>query len=186
MSAAPAPGATLSLAKQLISLRSVTPEDGGCQDVIAARLEACGFAIERVPSGKVVNLWARVLAAVPNSRLLLKSAQLNEPRLWEDTFRRFAAHGIRAERLMLERPDTFEGYLLAHNRMDIALDQAPPPPSWPEGIVVRTFRRGEDEPAVFAAVTEAFRDHWGDDEEPFDLWLYDKIERKFGFNPRGN
>src|SRR4051794_32917603 len=75
----------------------------------------------------VVKLWARVLAAVPSSRLLLKSVQLNEPVLWEDTFRRFAAHGIPAERLMLERPDTFENFLLAHNRVDIALDPFPYP-----------------------------------------------------------
>src|SRR4051794_18116065 len=59
MSDAPASGATLALAKQLISLRSVTPEDGGCQDVLAKRLGACGFEVERITHGKVVNLWAR-------------------------------------------------------------------------------------------------------------------------------
>jgi succinyl-diaminopimelate desuccinylase len=49
---------TLALAKQLISLRSVTPEDGGCQKLLARRLEACGFIVELMPRGKVLNLWA--------------------------------------------------------------------------------------------------------------------------------
>jgi succinyl-diaminopimelate desuccinylase len=59
MSEAPAPGATLALARQLISLRSVTPDDGGCQDLLSKRLQSSGFEIERLPRGKVLNLWAR-------------------------------------------------------------------------------------------------------------------------------
>ena len=59
MSEVPAPGATLALAKQLISLRSVTPDDGGCQDVIAGCLQGSGFSVERLPCGRVQNLWAR-------------------------------------------------------------------------------------------------------------------------------
>ena len=37
---------TLELAQQLISRRSVTPDDAGCQDLIAARLRPLGFEIE--------------------------------------------------------------------------------------------------------------------------------------------
>ena len=51
--------ATLELAQQLISRRSVTPEDAGCQDLIAARLKPLGFALESVRCGEVSNLWAR-------------------------------------------------------------------------------------------------------------------------------
>lgn len=57
--------ATLELAKQLISLPSVTPEDGGCQDIIAARLHAVGFEIEEMNKGGVRNLWARLGAKKP-------------------------------------------------------------------------------------------------------------------------
>lgn len=53
------PGETLTLAKRLIERRSLTPEDGGCQELLASRLEACGFAVERMPRGSVLNLWAR-------------------------------------------------------------------------------------------------------------------------------
>ena len=53
------PAATLRLARELISRRSVTPEDGGCQELLAERLARLGFAIERVRRGEVTNLWAR-------------------------------------------------------------------------------------------------------------------------------
>ena len=55
-------GATLALAEQLISRRSVTPEDGGCQELIADRLVRIGFACRALPFGpegaRVSNLWA--------------------------------------------------------------------------------------------------------------------------------
>src|SRR4051812_23226283 len=49
----------LELAKELIARKSVTPEDGGCQQLIAARLERAGFRCEPMPFGDVRNLWAR-------------------------------------------------------------------------------------------------------------------------------
>jgi succinyl-diaminopimelate desuccinylase len=50
---------TLELACELIRRPSLTPEDQGCQAVIAERLAAIGFAIEPMPFGEVINLWAR-------------------------------------------------------------------------------------------------------------------------------
>jgi len=50
---------TLDLTSQLISRRSVTPDDGGCQDVIAARLAPLGFRCETLTVNGVTNLWAR-------------------------------------------------------------------------------------------------------------------------------
>lgn len=53
---------TLALTEQLISQNSVTPADGGCQDLIANRLKAIGFECETMMSGpdhfRVTNLWA--------------------------------------------------------------------------------------------------------------------------------
>ena len=53
---------TLQLAEQLISRRSITPDDAGCQALIRARLEALGFechALIHGPEGaRVSNLWA--------------------------------------------------------------------------------------------------------------------------------
>ncbi|HET7314749.1 succinyl-diaminopimelate desuccinylase [Salinisphaera sp.] len=48
----------LDLARALIRRPSVTPEDAGCQDLIAERLARAGFAIERLRFGPVDNLWA--------------------------------------------------------------------------------------------------------------------------------
>ena len=51
--------ATFELARELISRVSITPNDGGCQDVLAQRLAMLGFTIERMRFGDVENLWAR-------------------------------------------------------------------------------------------------------------------------------
>lgn len=48
----------LALACDLIAQPSVTPDDAGCQRLIAARLQAAGFAIEHLRFGAVDNLWA--------------------------------------------------------------------------------------------------------------------------------
>jgi succinyl-diaminopimelate desuccinylase len=48
----------LALCCELISRPSVTPEDAGCQRLIAQRLEACGFCCEHLRFGDVDNLWA--------------------------------------------------------------------------------------------------------------------------------
>ncbi|MCC6922878.1 MAG: succinyl-diaminopimelate desuccinylase [Nitrosomonas sp.] len=50
---------TLELTRQLIALRSVTPDDAGCQQLLAQRLEQAGFQIEHLRFGEVDNLWAR-------------------------------------------------------------------------------------------------------------------------------
>lgn len=50
---------TLVLAEQLIAQASVTPEDGGCMDIITQRLKAAGFSLEAINRGGVTNLWAR-------------------------------------------------------------------------------------------------------------------------------
>jgi succinyl-diaminopimelate desuccinylase len=52
-------GKALSLAKELIARRSVTPEDGGCQQVLSERLVRAGFKCEPMKFGEVSNLWAR-------------------------------------------------------------------------------------------------------------------------------
>jgi len=49
----------LALARELIARKSVTPEDGGCQEMLAARLERSGFRCEPMKFGEVTNLWAR-------------------------------------------------------------------------------------------------------------------------------
>lgn len=49
---------TLDLTKALISRPSVTPDDAGCQQLIAERLTKLGFSIENLRFGEVDNLYA--------------------------------------------------------------------------------------------------------------------------------
>ena len=49
----------IRLLTELVERPSVTPEDAGCQALIASRLEAVGFRCESMVFGEVTNLWAR-------------------------------------------------------------------------------------------------------------------------------
>jgi acetylornithine deacetylase/succinyl-diaminopimelate desuccinylase-like protein len=59
------PEQALELARELIARKSVTPDDGGCQQLIAERLERIGFRCESMPFGEVTNLWAKRGSARP-------------------------------------------------------------------------------------------------------------------------
>ena len=65
------PSATRALAEDLIARPSVTPQDAGCIDLLAARLAPLGFVNEIIDSGpdnfRVHNLWAKRPAALGRS-----------------------------------------------------------------------------------------------------------------------
>lgn len=50
---------TVTLLWDLLQRASVTPDDAGCQELLAARLSAAGFSCESMPFAEVSNLWAR-------------------------------------------------------------------------------------------------------------------------------
>ncbi|MBU3006062.1 succinyl-diaminopimelate desuccinylase [Paraglaciecola arctica] len=50
---------TLDLTKDLINRKSVTPEDAGCQDMMANILEPLGFVVEDLTFADTKNIWAR-------------------------------------------------------------------------------------------------------------------------------
>ncbi len=50
---------TLDLCKALIARPSISPDDRGCQDLLAFELEGLGFTVEQMPFGDVSNFWAR-------------------------------------------------------------------------------------------------------------------------------
>lgn len=77
-------------------------------------------------SDATVACWARVLHAVAGSKLLLKSATLQQPEICRVTEARFAAHGIPAERLLLKPQNS--SHLLhfqSYSEIDICLDPFP-------------------------------------------------------------
>ncbi len=59
--------------------------------------------------------------------------------------------------------------LIRHNfQMLIEMDSPPPEPRWPEGILLRAFDAQEDTEAIYRVDVEAFRDHFGYVERPFE------------------
>ncbi len=56
---------SIALLKELVQRPSVTPDDAGCQDVLASRLAELGFECETMVFGEVTNLWARKGSASP-------------------------------------------------------------------------------------------------------------------------
>ena len=79
----------------------------------------------RKVSERALALWARILLAVPRSKLLLKDHALvgAESRDW--ALATIAAHGIGAERVELRGGTTHKEHLAAYNDVDLALDPFP-------------------------------------------------------------
>ena len=59
------PDPTLALARRIIARPSVTPDDAGCMEIIATRLQALDFSCEFINRNGVTNLWARRGTARP-------------------------------------------------------------------------------------------------------------------------
>lgn len=76
---------------------------------------------------RVIACWARVLKAVPGSRLFLKSKALGDASVAAAYRERFASHGIGPERLRMEGASPRADYLAAFNAVDMALDPFPFP-----------------------------------------------------------
>ena len=54
-----------ALLAELVRRPSITPDDAGCQALLAGRLAAAGFTCESLVFGEVTNLWARRGTASP-------------------------------------------------------------------------------------------------------------------------
>lgn len=52
--------------------------------------------------------------------------------------------------------------------MRIDMEAEPPAPVWPEGMTVKTMVVGQDEEKTIRASDDAFKDHWGYVEQPFE------------------
>jgi predicted O-linked N-acetylglucosamine transferase (SPINDLY family) len=72
-----------------------------------------------------IALWARVLAALPGSRIMLKYRGLDAASSRARLETAFAAHGIAGERLVLEGSSPHEELLARYGQADIALDSLP-------------------------------------------------------------
>lgn len=73
----------------------------------------------------VLEQWAAIMHALPNSRLMLKSMQYQSNELCQKIVDTMAQHDIHEERLIIEGPSAHAELLDAYNRVDIALDPWP-------------------------------------------------------------
>jgi protein O-GlcNAc transferase len=86
------------------------------------------FACFNAPSkmnDAVVALWARILHAVPDSRLHLMAPQHYEVRMQRTMAERFARHNIDADRVIVQGAVPRADYLATYQQVDIALDPFP-------------------------------------------------------------
>jgi predicted O-linked N-acetylglucosamine transferase (SPINDLY family) len=72
---------------------------------------------------EVIGVWARVLAAAPESVLIIVNA--GDPLVRERLARAFAQHGVPAERLDFRARLSLGGFLALHHEVDLALDPFP-------------------------------------------------------------
>lgn len=73
----------------------------------------------------VLDLWARVLQAVPGSRLVLKWRSFNDEAFCQQLTQAFAQRGIAPERIELRGPSFHADLLKQYADIDIALDPFP-------------------------------------------------------------
>jgi len=123
----------------------------------------------------VVAVWARVLLAVPGSRLLLKSRQFDVTEVRHAMEARFAQHGIGAERLMLEGFGTRLAHFESFHRVDVALDPFPYPGVTTTAetlwmgvpVLVRTGERMLPRLGVSMAINVGLDDWIADDDDDY-------------------
>lgn len=74
---------------------------------------------------EVLRLWSDILKAVPESRLLLKSPELDDPLLCQWVHERFAAWDIASERVIFQGRTDQYAHFKNYQQIDIALDPFP-------------------------------------------------------------
>lgn len=109
---------------------------------------------------------------------------------WAEARARQAIDRVPADIRVFMQSGTVNGYepaqnLLAGQGMEIVrhfqimmtqLDSPPPEPTLPAGVTIRAMIPDQDERATIEALRDAFKDHWGYIEEPFETeyarWRY--------------
>jgi mycothiol synthase len=109
---------------------------------------------------------------------------------WAEQRARQALGRVQKDIKVVMRSGTYDGYepgsQLLQDRgmkpirhfytMAIELEESPPAPQWPDGITIRSMAGLEEARDIVWAVDDAFRDHWGYVEQPFEKeleqWLH--------------
>ena len=74
----------------------------------------------------VIKLWSEILLSIPNSKLLIRSKELSNEKIYDDTMIRFKKNRIDKNRLiLLGKAATRKEILETYNKIDISLDTFP-------------------------------------------------------------
>jgi predicted O-linked N-acetylglucosamine transferase (SPINDLY family) len=76
-------------------------------------------------SAEAFGVWAQVLLAVPGSRMVLKTAELDDASTRDRVIGHFIEAGVDARRITLLGRSSWEDHMAAFNQIDIALDPFP-------------------------------------------------------------
>jgi predicted O-linked N-acetylglucosamine transferase (SPINDLY family) len=76
-------------------------------------------------SAEAYRVWAEVLLAVPRSRLILKTPELNDAAVRERVAGHFTQAGVAAERIIMRGKSSWHDHMQAYNQIDMALDPFP-------------------------------------------------------------
>ncbi len=76
-------------------------------------------------SDATYEAWARILLALPDSRMIIKTEALDDLNTRERVSGYFVRAGIEADRILLQGKTTRDQHLAAFNQIDIALDPFP-------------------------------------------------------------
>lgn len=102
------------------------PEDAPSPAVPESRPPVFGrFGSLASLDGATLHAWGTILRAVPEGRLLLGDAALNDPRVRERLARRLASHGADPARVGLRGPVPWADHLAGHAGVDVVLDPFP-------------------------------------------------------------
>ncbi len=100
-------------------------------DVVPSPMLDCGYvtfgSFNRATklSDEALDLWARVVAAVPDARMLLKSPGLDDAENRARILAAFAARGVGSERIDILGQTNRYDHLAAYGQVDIQLDPFP-------------------------------------------------------------
>lgn len=73
----------------------------------------------------MLRVWAKIILRVPNSRLLIKNAQLTDPVLQESLRARLVQHGVDDHRVEIQGRTSKDAHMASLGKVDIALDTFP-------------------------------------------------------------
>lgn len=102
------------------------PAVGPLPALAAGRITFGSFNNLAKTTPQVLGVWARILQAVPDSHLLLKSRATGDDGVRSRLLQQFAGYGVDGSRVEFHDPvPGFRGHMDAYNRVDIGLDTFP-------------------------------------------------------------